>query len=131
MGQYEHFDGTAFTAEENAAEDARRAQQRGELDKRNAEAYARRIAAKALQKDEPWGQKLEEAEWKPYLPQGERWVQFRVTQRQNGYGNVTIEGTCPQDGTAEDVRAIFYHWYFGGRGEWAKDGQFGCTIHTD
>lgn len=102
-----------------------------ELDKRNIETFARRIAAKKLGRDEPWGQTLSEDEWKQGLPEAERWIQFRVTDRGNGYGHVTVQGTCPPDATVDEVREHFYHSYFGGRGAWVKDGQFGCTIHTD
>lgn len=57
--------------------------------------------------------------------------QMIVTQRGAGYNNVTVSGVCSPDVTAEDVKKRFYHWYFGGRGAWAENGRFGCTIHTD
>ena len=42
-----------------------------------------------------------------------------------------MRGICSPDVTVEDVKKRFYHWYFGGRDAWVKDGRFGCTIHTD
>ena len=54
-----------------------------------------------------------------------------VTNRMDGYASTTISGTCSPDVTVEDVKKRFYHWYFGGRDAWVKDGRFGCTIHTD
>lgn len=57
--------------------------------------------------------------------------QMIVTQRGNGYGHVTVSGVCSPDVTVKDVEKRFYHWYFGGRDAWVKDGRFGCTIHTD
>ena len=69
--------------------------------------------------------------WKQCLPKAQRLMSFEVTQRQEGHANVTVWGTCPADATVAEVEERFYHWYFGGRGAWVKDGQFGCTIHTD
>lgn len=68
--------------------------------------------------------------------QAEGWAlkttrQMYVTQRSRGYNNVEVSGVCSPDVTVKDVEARFYHWYFGGRGAWVKDGRFGCTIHTD
>jgi hypothetical protein len=57
--------------------------------------------------------------------------QMIVTQRGSGYGHCTVSGVCSPDVTVEDVKKRFYHWYFGGRGAWVRDGRFGCTIHTD
>lgn len=57
--------------------------------------------------------------------------QIIVEQRGNGYGHCTVSGVCSPDVTEEDVKKRFYHWYFGGRNAWVKDGRFGCTIHTD
>lgn len=57
--------------------------------------------------------------------------QMSVTGRSDGYNNVTVSGVCSPDVTVEDVKKRFYHFYFGGRGAWVKDGRFGCTIHTD
>jgi hypothetical protein len=56
---------------------------------------------------------------------------MEVDTRQPGYAHVTVQGTCGPDVTVEDVRKRFYHWYFGGRDAWVKDGRFGVTIHTD
>ncbi len=57
--------------------------------------------------------------------------QMIVTQRSNGYNNVSVSGDCSPDVTVEDIKKRFYHYYFGGRSAWVKDGRFGCTIHTD
>lgn len=57
--------------------------------------------------------------------------QMIVEQRGNGYGHCTVSGICSPDVTVQDVEKNFYHWYFGGRAAWVKDGRFGCTIHTD
>lgn len=54
-----------------------------------------------------------------------------VTNQEPGYANCRIQGTCSSDVTVEDVHKQFYHWYFGGREAWVKDGRFGCVIHTD
>jgi hypothetical protein len=56
---------------------------------------------------------------------------MNVTSRSDGYANTTVSGECSPDVTVEDVKKRFYHWYFGGRDAWVKDGRFGCTIHTD
>lgn len=56
---------------------------------------------------------------------------MEVTSRQPGYAHVTVYGTCSPNVTIEDVRKRFYHSYFGGRGEWVRDGKFGVIIHTD
>lgn len=57
--------------------------------------------------------------------------QMSVTSRSDGYGHCTVSGVCSPDVTVEDVKKRFYHFYFGGRAAWVKDGRFGCTIHTD
>lgn len=57
--------------------------------------------------------------------------QMSVTNRGHGYATTTISGVCSPDVTVEDVKARFYHWYFGGRDAWVSDGRFGCVIHTD
>lgn len=57
--------------------------------------------------------------------------QMVVTDRSNGHNNVSVSGVCSPDVTVEDVKKRFYHFYFGGREAWVKDGRFGCTIHTD
>ncbi|MER9829205.1 hypothetical protein NKJ51_12560 [Mesorhizobium sp. M0134] len=54
-----------------------------------------------------------------------------VTGRERGYAHTRIWGTCSQDVTVEDVKERLYHWYFGGRDAWVRDGKFGCVIHTD
>lgn len=131
MGKYMHADYTPCTDEENAAEDARRAKQQEELDAINRVTFAKIAAAKALKLDDRWGQNLTEEQWTPYLPQADRRLQFRVTGTSRSYGSETVQGTCPADATAEEVKEYFHHYYFGGRGEWAQDGRFSCTIHTD
>jgi len=57
--------------------------------------------------------------------------QMVVTERGQSYGTASVSGVCSPDVTVEDVQKRFYHFYFGGRGAWVKDGRFGCTIHTD
>ncbi len=57
--------------------------------------------------------------------------QMIVTARSAGYAHVAVRGDCSPDITVEDVKKRFYHWYFGGRDAWVRDGRFGCTIHTD
>lgn len=56
---------------------------------------------------------------------------FVVTSRRRGHAHVVLQGTSAADVTAENVRKRFYHPYFGGRSEWAKDGRFGVIVHTD
>lgn len=58
-------------------------------------------------------------------------LQMVVTNRSSGYNNTTVSGVCSPDVTVEDVKKRFYHWYFGGRDAWVREGRFGCTIHTD
>lgn len=57
--------------------------------------------------------------------------QLIVTHRGNGYNHVNVSGVCSPDVTVEDVKKRFYHFYFGGRDAWVRDGKFGCTIHID
>lgn len=54
-----------------------------------------------------------------------------VTSRSAGYAHVQLYGDCSPDVTVDDIRKRFYHSYFGGRGEWVKDGKFGVIVHTD
>lgn len=103
-----------------------------ELRKRNVETFARRAAAKkmGLVKD-PWGQNLPDDLWQQCLPEAERAMSFKVTGQSPGHNHTMVWGTCPADATIEEVKARFYHDYFGGRDAWARDGKFGCTIHLD
>lgn len=102
------------------------------LYQRNLETFARRFAAKKMGlQDDQWGQKLPDDLWQQCIPQAERALSFEVTSRTEGYNHTTVQGTCPADATVEEVKERFYHWYFGGRGAWVKDGRFGCTIHND
>ncbi len=101
-----------------------------ELYERNVETFARRFAAReGVVKDDPWGQKLPDDVWTHFIPQAQRALSFEVTQSEYGYNHTTVQGTCPEDATVEEVKERFYHDYFGGRGAWVKDGRFGCTIH--
>jgi hypothetical protein len=102
------------------------------LYKRNLETFARRFAAKkmGLVKD-TYGTNLPDDLWQQCIPQAQRALSFEVTSRSHGYNNETVSGTCPEDATVQEVEERFYHWYFGGRNAWVKDGRFGCTIHTD
>lgn len=102
------------------------------LHKHNVENFARRAAAKkmGLVKD-TWGQNLPDDIWQQCIPEAERALSFKVTDRTHGYNSETLQGTCPLDATVEEVKTRFYHDYFGGRGAWVKDGRFGCTIHID
>jgi hypothetical protein len=103
-----------------------------DLYKRNEENFARRFAAKKMGLvDDPWGKNLPDDLWQQCIPQAQRALSFEVTDRSFGYNNTTVQGTCPQDATVEEVKERFYHEYFGGRGAWVKDGRFGCTIHND
>jgi hypothetical protein len=103
-----------------------------ELHKRNVENFARRAAAKKMGlENDPWGRKLPDDLWQQCLPQAERAMSYDVTSRSYGYNSETITGTCPMDATVDEVKARFYHDYFGGRGAWVDDGRFGCTIHID
>jgi hypothetical protein len=98
----------------------------------NLENFARRIAAKKMDLEgDRFGTTLPDDVWKQSIPEAERWMQFDVTQRSPGYAHVTVSGTCPPDATVKEVEDRFYHYYFGGRNAWVKDGRFGCTIHTD
>ena len=103
-----------------------------ELYKSNEENFARRYAAKkmGLVKD-PFGQSLPDDLWMQCIPDAQRALSFVVTDQSHGYNNTTVQGTCPGDATVEEVKARFYHDYFGGRDAWVSDGRFGCTIHTD
>ncbi len=58
--------------------------------------------------------------------------QITVIGRQAGYAHVRLWGTCQPDVTVEDIRARFYHHYFGGR-DAAVDGKgnWSVTVHTD
>jgi hypothetical protein len=58
-------------------------------------------------------------------------VVFTVTNRIAGYAHVTLHGTYTGPATVDDVKKKFYHSYFGGRGAWCHDGEFGCVVHTD
>lgn len=107
-------------------------EQERDLYKRNEETFARRIAAKKMSlKDDPLGMNLPDDLWQQCIPQAQRMLSFEVTTRSSVYAHETVQGTCPLDATVEEVKERFYHWYFGGRGAWVKDGRFGCTIHTD
>lgn len=100
--------------------------------KRNEETLARRFAAKKMGLvNDPWGAKLPDDLWQQCIPEAQRALSFVVTVRSLGYNNTTVQGTCPGDATVEEVKARFYHEYFGGRDAWVKDGRFGCTIHND
>ena len=102
------------------------------LYKRNEETLARRFAAEKMGLvEDRWGQNLPDDLWQQCIPQAQRRLAFEVTSRGHGYNNVTVQGTCPEDATVDEVKAAFYHEYFGGRGAWVKDGRFGCTIHID
>ncbi len=102
------------------------------LYERNIENFARQIAAKKMDlQNDRWGQKLPDDLWQQCIPQAERMMAFEVTSRAEGYAHCTVQGTCPPDATVQEVKDRFYHWYFGGRDAWVKDGRFGCTIHTD
>lgn len=102
------------------------------LHKRNVENFARRAAAKkmGLVKD-PWGQNLPDDLWQQCIPEAERALSFKVTGRTEGYGHTRVQGDCPHDATVEEVKARFYHDYFGGREAWVENGRFGCVIHQD
>ncbi len=103
-----------------------------QIRQRNVENFARRIAAKKMNlQDDTWGRNLPGDLWRQCIPQAERALSFEVTERTHGYNTTTVYGTCPPDATVEEVKERFYHEYFGGRDAWVKDGQFGCTIHTD
>ncbi|MBA3576160.1 MAG: hypothetical protein H0W39_00890 [Sphingomonas sp.] len=103
-----------------------------ELYKRNEETFARAFAAQKMGLvDDPWGQKLPDDLWQQCIPQAQRALSFKVTSTSHGYNHDTVQGTCPIDATVKEVEDRFYHWYFGGRGAWVKDGRFGCTIHND
>ncbi len=103
-----------------------------EIYKINEENFARRFAAKKMGLvEDPWGTNLPDDLWQQCIPQAQRALSFEVTSRSHGYNSTTVQGTCPEDATVEEVKERFYHEYFGGRGAWVKDGRFGCTIHTD
>lgn len=103
-----------------------------ELYKLNEEIFARKAAAKKMGlEDDREGRNLPDDIWKQCIPEAQRALSFEVTQRSPGYAHVTVSGTCPADATVQEVEERFFHWYFGGRDAWVKDGRFGCTIHTD
>lgn len=55
-----------------------------------------------------------------------------VTGRQPGHAHVMLWGTCLLDVTVEEVRARFYHSYFGGRDAWVDGkGNWSAVVHTD
>jgi len=54
---------------------------------------------------------------------------FTVTNTTHGYNHDRISGTYTGPVTVKDVEEKFYHYYFGGREAWARDGSFGCVIH--
>lgn len=55
----------------------------------------------------------------------------RITSRSPGYAHVTLHGTYEGPVTVKDIEDRFYHSYFGGRSAWARDGKWGCVVHTD
>lgn len=57
--------------------------------------------------------------------------QIVVTSRGAGYAHEILRGVCGAEVTQEDVEKTFYHQYFGGRGAWVKNGEWGCIRHTD
>ena len=100
-------------------------------DRYNLEVFARRIAAKKMNlQDDSEGAKLPDDLWQQCIPQAERMLSFKVTQRSRGYYHVTVSGICPLDATAAEVRERFYDSNFGGREAWAEGGRFSCIIHT-
>lgn len=58
-------------------------------------------------------------------------IKFTVEHREHGYAHARISGTYTGPATVEDVKKKFYHYYFGGRDAWCRDGKFGAVIHTD
>lgn len=102
--------------------------QKEQLDRLNLTLFATRIAAK---KHDIAQAAVTDEMRQDAMPQAHRWLAFEVEQRSSGYGHCTVSGKCPTDATVEEVEDRFYHWYFGGRDAWVKDGRFGCTIHTD
>lgn len=56
---------------------------------------------------------------------------FTVTSRESGYAHVRLLGTYTGQATDDDVAERFYHPYLGGRQAWARDGKWGCVVHTD
>lgn len=58
-------------------------------------------------------------------------IKFFEDERNYGYAKVEIKGHYTGAATPKDVERQFYHPVFGGRGAWAYDGRFGCTVHTD
>lgn len=55
-----------------------------------------------------------------------------VTGRQGGYAHEKLWGTCSPDVTVEEIRARFYHEYFGGRDAQVDgNGNWSCVVHTD
>ena len=56
-------------------------------------------------------------------------ITFTVTNTVHGYNHDTIYGTFTGPATVKDVEDRFYHFYFGGRNAWVKDGKFGCIVH--
>lgn len=98
----------------------------------NEEAFARRFAAKKMGLvEDTLGQKLPDDLWQQCIPEAQRALSFEVTSRSHGYNHTSVTGTCPADATVDEVKARFYHEYFGGRDAWVRDGRFGCTIHRD
>lgn len=58
-------------------------------------------------------------------------VAFVVDSVTYGHAHKRIEGSYTGPATTDLVRAEFYHFLFGGRDAWVRDGRFGCVIHTD
>ena len=54
-----------------------------------------------------------------------------ATQRTAGHAHTRLAGTYTGPVTVQDIMDKFYHTYFGGRGAWCRDGQWGCIRHDD
>lgn len=48
-----------------------------------------------------------------------------------GHAHREYGGTCGTEVTVADIEREFYHPNFGGRGAWARDGNWGAIRHED
>lgn len=58
-----------------------------------------------------------------------KWIE--VTNRRPGYAHTQLWGKCSPEVTVEDIEKKFYHPYFGGRGAWVRNGEWGAIRHDD
>lgn len=56
---------------------------------------------------------------------------IEVTGSERGHAHTKLYGVCTANVTVDDIKAKFYHPYFGGRDAWVHDRQWGVIRHDD